>query len=170
MIRACLAVLTLQASMDGTVPMNLPERPDRVRTQTQCTFSFMKCLPADFFESDEPLDAAEMFRHLAFVEPKCGDCLIMALVTASGVRGLEAFFPDVDAIYHPPESDRAPWQRDEPMLPLTPTWEEANFDIADIVKAGQDEWPGVRPRGDGGVNLRQWCMKLLTRYAYVFGE
>ena len=160
--------------MDGTVPQKLPERPDRPRTHTTCTFRFSQCLPADFFDSDEPLDAESMFRHLTFVEPDCGDCLISALVTMSGERGLEAFFPDSEMIYRPPPPSAAEkpaeWQREEPMLPLTSTWQEGNFSIASVVKVGQEFWAGARPRGDGGVNLRQWCMKLLSRYAYVLGE
>ena len=115
-----------------------------------------------------------MFRHLTFGEPDCGDCLISALVTMSGERGLEAFFPDTDMIYHPPtpppNAEPVMWQREEPMLPLTRTWQEADFSIANVVKVGQDHWTGLKVREDGGVNMRQWCMKLLSRYAYVFGE
>ncbi|ORX33950.1 hypothetical protein BD324DRAFT_643648 [Kockovaella imperatae] len=157
------------SSFDGTVPQNLPERPDRPRTQTECTFRVAQCLPPDFFESDEPLDAAEMFRHFTFSEPSCGDCLIMALVSASGPRGLEAFFPDPDAVFHPPaQQEPAAFQREEPMLPLTPSWVDTDFRIESIMRSGQDSWPGVKPRMDGSVNMRQWCIKLLSRYAYVF--
>ena len=152
--------------MDGV----LPERPDRPFTYAQCPFSLSKCLPPDFFNNDEDISADAMFKHLTFVEPDCGDCLVSALITASGPRGLQAFFPEAEAVFFPPESPPTKWQRDEPMLPLTKTWFEANFSVESVVKTGQDLWRGIKKRDDEGVNLRQWCIKLLSRYAYVMGD
>lgn len=62
------------------------------------------------------------------------------------------------------------WKRSEPILPLTATWGEADFSLQSVVSRGQDSWAGSEARGDGGVDLRDWSIKLLSRYAYVFGQ
>lgn len=151
--------------MDGL----LSDRPGREHRERQCTFSVRQCLPADFF-TDRPLVAEDMFTHIAFAEPQCGDCLVKALVTASGARGLEAVLPRRDQTVIPENRGRARWERSEPMLPLTDSWEAGNFSVYSLVRSGQDQWAGTATSTDGSVNLRQWSIKLLSRYAYVLGE
>jgi 3-O-alpha-D-mannopyranosyl-alpha-D-mannopyranose xylosylphosphotransferase len=48
-----------------------------------------------------------------------------------------------------------------PVLPLTDTWQAADFSLANVI--GDTEEPG-------SINLRQYTVKLLTRYLYVSGE
>ncbi|GMK54374.1 hypothetical protein CspeluHIS016_0109600 [Cutaneotrichosporon spelunceum] len=136
-----------------------------------CVFSVSQCLPEGFFSSDEDVSAVDVFRTMAFEKHGCGDCFIDALVNESGERGLSAFFPSADALYFPPK-DQPPrmWERSEPMLPLTPTWEEADFTMAYNVRTGQDAWKGVRARTDGAVRMREWCVKMLSRYPYTYGR
>jgi 3-O-alpha-D-mannopyranosyl-alpha-D-mannopyranose xylosylphosphotransferase len=136
-----------------------------------CTFNVDECLPEGFWD-DETISSADMFTHFAFKKPACGDCLIDTLVTASGSRGLKAFLPSKDKVFTPPSS-RTPqmWDRAEPMLPLTGTWQEADFTLANNVRLGQDEWTRVHAQSDkkeGEVNLLDWSVKLLSRYAYVY--
>lgn len=83
----------------------------------------------------------------------------MALVKASGPLGLSAFFP-------PPTQKYKNLRKGNPThlvphLPLTPTWEEANFSLPAVLAASAPL---------GKVNLRQYCMKLLSRYLYVSGK
>ncbi|KAL7420064.1 hypothetical protein Q5752_005029 [Cryptotrichosporon argae] len=167
------------SSLDG----HLPNRPDVRNMPTSCDFSLHQCLATDFFASDRLLDAADVFTRLAFEMPGCGDCMITALVAASGARGLGAFLPKEGQAFVPPARKRrrdaaglgarrtefSMWERDEPMLPLTSTWQAADFSAAANVRLGQDAWAGHEPV-PGQVNLRAWAVKLLSRYAYVFGN
>lgn len=137
----------------------------------RCVFTINQCLPKDFFANDELHKAADVFRSLAYEKPGCGDCLIDALINQSGPRGMSAFFPTADALYFPPKDQpKGMWERAEPILPLTPTWEEADFSIEANVRTGQDAWKGATTRKDGAVHLREWCVKLLSRYSYIYGE
>lgn len=151
--------------MDG----HLPPRPDINIISTSCSISLSKCFAPDFLSSSTPYPAQEIFRNITFVHPECGDCLIDALVTASGTRGLSAFLPR-EMVYYPEPRDPAEWERSEPMLPLTSTWEGVDFSLDRVVRPGQDTWDGIEPAEDGAVRLREWCIKLLSRYAYTFGE
>jgi len=83
----------------------------------------------------------------------------MALVTASGPTGLSAFVPAP----HVKFNNRAGSKRVHmtPVLPITETWQAADFSLASVV--GESEAPGP-------VNLRQYTVKLLARYLYVSGE
>lgn len=111
-----------------------------------------------------------MFERMTFDYPECGDCLIKALISASGDRGMEAVLPTADQVYYPKQQAPVRWQREEPMLPLVSSWRQGDFSMANVVKVGQDVWEGKVGRSDGGVDLRDWCIKLLSRYAYVWGE
>jgi len=86
----------------------------------------------------------------------------MALVTASGPLGLSAVFPPAKATFYNPETDNPPTVLPPPHLPLTPTWEEADFSLASVM--ADTAAPGQE------VNLREYCMYLLSRYLYISGE
>ncbi|WRT64545.1 3-O-alpha-D-mannopyranosyl-alpha-D-mannopyranose xylosylphosphotransferase [Kwoniella shivajii] len=103
-----------------------------------------------------------MFKRLAFSYPECGDCLTMALVTASGPLGLSAFFPPKGTTFE--NQPLAPGQSyprylPPPHLPLTPTWHEADFSLETVMST--TALPGE------SVNLREFTMKLLSRYQYL---
>jgi 3-O-alpha-D-mannopyranosyl-alpha-D-mannopyranose xylosylphosphotransferase len=150
-------------SFDGHVSAN-PQKPP-----SSCRFSLSKCLPDDFLTSEDTISANDIFKHMTFAERECGDCLIMALVSASGDRGLHAILPDEEAVYHPPMgAGEGVWNTTEPVLPMTKTWDEADFGLEDVVRMGSDVWGDEEP-SSMGVNLRKWCLKLLTRYHYAMG-
>ncbi|AGV14656.1 hypothetical protein, variant [Cryptococcus neoformans var. grubii H99] len=155
------------SSMDG----HLSSSPDDPGSGAQCTFHFSTCLPPHFFDSSTSFSASTMFTRLAFERPQCGDCLITALIKASGKRGLSAFLPEEDQIFYPEqEEEKGMWRRNEPILPLVSSWKDGDFSLRANVKAGQDVWDGFEAREDGGVSLRAWCIKLLSRYNYVYGS
>lgn len=60
-------------------------------------------------------------------------------------------------------------ERVEPMLPLVPKWSEGNFSLGAVVRPGQDRWGGGEGRADGAAGLREFCVKLLSRYVYSVG-
>ncbi|ODN79595.1 hypothetical protein L202_03542 [Cryptococcus amylolentus CBS 6039] len=153
------------SSMDGHMPAN-PDSPVE-----SCPFTFNVCLPDTFFDSSTTFAATDLFTHIAFQHAECGDCLIDALVSASGKRGLSAIIPDERQIFYPAEEkEEGRWRRSEPMLPLVDKWLEADFTVAANVKAGQDVWEESESRADGGVSLKAWTIKLLSRYNYVYGS
>lgn len=129
--------------------------------------------------STTPYSAESIFKSLTFSKPQCGDCLIDALINASGDRGIHAFLPRRDAVYFPlgtgSDDEEAQggknlmWQREEPILPLSGSWEDGQFGLKHVVRLGQDLWVGSEIQEDGGVRLRDWCIKLLSRYAYTYG-
>jgi 3-O-alpha-D-mannopyranosyl-alpha-D-mannopyranose xylosylphosphotransferase len=152
--------------MDG----HIPGQPGSYPAGSTCTLSLSTCFPSDFFTSSTSYSAQSIFRGIAFEHPECGDCIINALITASGDRGLAAILPEAEAVFFPPEKEPRMWERSEPMLPLTSHWEGSDFSLAEVVRNGQDAWAGISPREDGGVRLREWCIKLLSRYAYTHGK
>lgn len=91
--------------------------------------------------------------------------VIMALVTASGTLGLNAFFPPKETTITAPElgpGDAYPKYLPPPHLPLTPTWHEADYSLSNILST--TALPGEQ------VDIRQYCMRLLSRYLYLDGE
>jgi len=88
--------------------------------------------------------------------------VIMALVTASGPLGLSSFFPPKDAVYTSLSSGVEPRYLPPPHLPLTATWHEADFSLASVMS--------VTALPNEVVNLREYTMKLLSRYIYLSGE
>ncbi|WRT64707.1 uncharacterized protein IL334_001641 [Kwoniella shivajii] len=138
----------------------------------RCTFSLQQCLPYTFFfENANNFSATDIFTHMAFAEPACGDCLITALVHASGQRGIEAFLPSPDQVFYPPQDQKQrDWKTSEPLLPLTDDWETSDFSLKANLFPGQDTWSGALQRIDGGIELRRWCIKLLSRYTYTFAS
>ncbi|BEJ06147.1 hypothetical protein CcaverHIS641_0306690 [Cutaneotrichosporon cavernicola] len=145
----------IEASMDGHLPPIV--EPGRAANSTDmCDFELTRCL-GPFWSDHLDIPSQDMFKRLAFEESQCGDCLIMALVSASGYLGLSAIFPPQDATYTRP---RGTPPSVVPHLPLTPTWQEADFSLASVM--ANSALPGK-------VNLRHYTMRLLARYLYVSG-
>jgi 3-O-alpha-D-mannopyranosyl-alpha-D-mannopyranose xylosylphosphotransferase len=91
--------------------------------------------------------------------------VITALVTASGPLGLSAFFPPVGLKYKTDADDqylRRINYLPPPHLPLTSTWQEADFSLKSVLS--ESSLPGEP------VNLRRWTMQLLFRYLYISGR
>lgn len=150
----------LWSSLDGHMPDSKEKTADPVEA-AKCTIDLEQCFDT-FWTEGEDTTAAHMFKHLAFRRPECGDCLLVALVTASGPLGLKEVFPSPEAAYTIPKTAPAPPYIAPPHLPMTPTWEEADFSLAKSV--AKTALPGDT------VPLRQWCMHLLSRYLYTYGE
>lgn len=150
----------LWSSLDGHLP-DSREKTANPEEDKKCTIDLEKCFDT-FWTEREDTTAAHMFKHLAFRRPKCGDCVLMALVTASGPLGLKEVFPSPEATYTIPKTAPAPPYVAPPHLPMTPTWEEADFSLPRAV--GKTALPGDT------VPLREWTMHLLSRYLYTYGE
>jgi len=87
----------------------------------------------------------------------------MALVTASGPLGLSAFLPPKGTSYiNRPPQGAWPKYLPPPHLPLTSTWHEADFSLENVLS--------VTALPDEEVDLRQYTMRLLSRYQYLSGE
>lgn len=151
----------LWSSMDGHVPPTIaPGMP--ADQNDRCTFDLDRCL-GPFWTRRENVTADDMFKRLAFANPACGDCLSMALVTASGSLGLAAFLPPSDAVFKNGETTtRYESYVPPPHLPLTATWQEADFSLANVI--GETSLP------DEDIPLRIWTQKLLSRYQYIHGR
>ncbi|WWC59711.1 uncharacterized protein I303_102273 [Kwoniella dejecticola CBS 10117] len=150
----------LFSSMDGHMPPILKSGMDPT-TNDKCVLDLDRCF-GSFWTREEDVSSADMFKRLTFQYPECGDCLIMALVTASGPLGLSAFFPSKGTTFENlPLSPDRPYPRylPPPHLPLTPTWHEADFSLESVMST--TALPGE------SVNLREFAMKLLSRYQYL---
>lgn len=147
-------------SLDGHFPGFLPKGAD-AKENDQCVLDFDRCFGV-FWTHGTQVSASDMMKRIAFQEPDCGDCLIMALVTASGPLGLSAFFPPATSTYTNPSTDPPPDFLPPPHLPLDSTWQAVDFSLHNVLSTtslpGQD------------VNLRLYCMKLLSRYIYSSGK
>ena len=89
----------------------------------------------------------------------------MALVTSSGPLGLSAIFPPAEMVYKTQANDdllRTIDYLPPPHLPLTPTWQEADFSLESVLS--ESTLPGEP------VKLRRWSMQLLSRYLYMSGR
>ncbi|KAF8710456.1 N-acetylglucosamine-1-phosphate transferase alpha and beta subunits, partial [Rhizoctonia solani] len=116
----------------------------------QCAIVFSKCFPPDLFSAND------VFKHAAFKEPQCGDCIIQALVAASGRLGLSAFLPP---IAHGADLERTEKLKDGviPHLPLASDYRTGDFSLKAVV-------------GDSTKDFRFWTSKMLQRYRFVIGD
>jgi hypothetical protein len=81
--------------------------------------------------------------------------VINALINQSGKSGLSAFFPAKDV-----EVETATVDPEIAHLPLTSNWRDTDFSLEAVT------------RGDSvsiTLNIREWGMKMLSRYLYVTG-
>lgn len=104
--------------------------------------------------------ANEFFKRIAFEQPKCGDCIVAALIGASGTAGIDKFLPDHDAEV-PSHILRSESVTTPPHLPLTSDWTTTNFSMFKAIPKGS-----MKP----GMTLREWCTRLIQRYSYVLGS
>lgn len=88
----------------------------------------------------------------------------MALVGASGPRGLSAFLPGSNASYTKSATiakDGSEYRANTPILPLTDTWQETNFGLHAVLRNSHAH--------GGKIMLRPWSLRLLSRYLYITG-
>lgn len=127
------------------------------RAAQMCAIVHSECFGS--LDADET--ASDFFKRIAFENPKCGDCIIPALIDASGVTGIHKFLPrhSSEPIYE--DDDEGPARTVPPHLPLTSTWKTTNFSISDVIQPDT-----VGP----SMTLRTWCGRLIQRYSYVLGS
>lgn len=112
---------------------------DDSRGPDRCTISH-ECFPETFWSGEA--NAEDVLKHVAFERPRCGDCLIRAVVSRSGLRGLAAFLPL--ASLTPTEAYAQP-------IALENTYEAASF------ATESTDW-------------RSLATSLIARYSYVVGD
>ncbi|KAG8929980.1 hypothetical protein FRC02_004793 [Tulasnella sp. 418] len=113
---------------------------------TRCIIEHQRC----FKHMAKPFSlASEFFKHVAFREPTCGDCIISALVTASGRQGLKVFLPPQGNTTETNEMEAKP-----SYLPLTSNWEKTDFSLNSVTNT---------------TNLRSWTIRLIHRYRFLIG-
>ncbi|KAI5195540.1 hypothetical protein E4T39_08167 [Aureobasidium subglaciale] len=109
----------------------------------------------DSFSGNET--ASDFFKRIAFEQPKCGDCIITALIGASGQSGIDKFLPNP---YTELVSEtQTPAQSRPPHLPLTSDWKTTDFTLTEAI-----------PKDSIHMTLRAWCIRLIQRYSYVLGS
>jgi hypothetical protein len=114
---------------------------------------------ACFGASSKDESASEFFKRIAFETPKCGDCIITALIGASGISGIDKFLPEHDAGTDSEILTDA--LTSPPHLPLTSDWTTTDFSITNAIPKGS-----LPP----DMTLRTWCIRLIQRYSYVLGS
>ncbi|KAH9933266.1 hypothetical protein B0H21DRAFT_835315 [Amylocystis lapponica] len=127
-----------------------------------CEIEYATC----FGEPGESGSASEVFKHIAFARLECGDCVITALVRASGPLGVSAFLPPADRVLGT-LAGRAPAPAPQPApapapahLPVTADWRNGSFALRDVMSRA----PGAER------SVRAWTRALLLRYRYVLGN
>ncbi|KAI0323660.1 hypothetical protein GY45DRAFT_553660 [Cubamyces sp. BRFM 1775] len=119
-----------------------------------CVIKRDTCFNAQGRDGNPPT-ASDVFKHIAFRRPDCGDCAIVALVKASGPLGISAFLPS--------EERRVPLDGDMepagfvPHLPLVKNYRNANFAVQEVMKNAHT------------TSVREWSLMVLQRYRYVIG-
>ncbi|KAG8835051.1 hypothetical protein FRC18_001098 [Serendipita sp. 400] len=120
-----------------------------------CQIDRVKCFPAG-------KSASEIFKHILFTNPKtCGDCVITALINASGRLGLNAFLPPPHRIHYSNSKGRVVKDVDPnsvPRLPLSKRPRDASFKFKDVMR----DWETVR--------VRDWVLRAMERYRFVIGN
>lgn len=103
--------------------------------------------------------ASDFFKRIAFEQRDCGDCIITALIGASGNSGIDKFLPSADIKMSSISGSGA--GAGPPHLPLTSDWLTTDFSM-----------PGAIPKASTrpGMTLRTWCTRLIQRYSYVLGS
>ncbi|KAI0700102.1 hypothetical protein BC835DRAFT_1329341 [Cytidiella melzeri] len=128
---------------------------EKAENLPECTVSYEQC----FVDEQGSLftRATDILKNIAFREPQCGDCVIQALVRASGQLGLEAFLPPADRHIPRDALQSNTTSDDVPHLPLDPKWKDVDFSLRAVV-----DIPGM--------NIREWTLRLMQRYRFVVGH
>ena len=93
--------------------------------------------------------------------------VLSAILNLTLEPGLTSLLPRPNSFFQPPlvgdASTSRPHIYDVPHLPLTPTWEEADFTLETLFPS----WTDLPAEG---VDLLDWTLRLLGRYRYTMGE
>jgi hypothetical protein len=108
------------------------------RAAFACHIDVALCFPPDLASPEA------IFRHVTYLRPECGDCLIVALVGQSSAKGLEAFLPQAAG------SAADERHLEVPLVGGTASsWIDARIDT---------------------VPTRSLAVRLIQRYSYVLGH
>ncbi|GAA94059.1 uncharacterized protein L969DRAFT_616191 [Mixia osmundae IAM 14324] len=118
-----------------------------------CKLSLSTCFAPGFANGTNSIDANSVYRRMAYEQPNCGDCLIVALTHSSGFRGLSAFLPARGHHFASAGDRIAPRLFDSSVFD--------NITIAQI-----DRQQIIQEYG----SLRHFCVRLIHRYSHSFGE
>lgn len=129
-------------------------------TSTVCRLSYSKC-----FAPQQGSESADVvFKRIAFGSATCGDCIIAALLNASGRSGISAFLPPASAVVRVAADFANLGSRAH--LPLTDQWTHTDFSLSTTLP------PPPSAEHDGAsqlISVRTWCTRLIQRYQYVLG-
>lgn len=143
--------------------------------RTACELKLDQCLVQPFGELESgTVGWEDIFKRFAFVDVKCGDCLIHHLVAQSGERGLSAFLPAADRTYQGKTEETAHYSESVPHLPLTSVWNANSLEFDAVFEAERPCFAVscvLANSGFGqGTPLRTFASKLIQRYAYTIAE
>ncbi|SPO22909.1 uncharacterized protein UTRI_01587 [Ustilago trichophora] len=125
-----------------------------------CRLSFSKC----FAPQQEDESADSLFKRIGFANSACGDCILAALLNASGRSGISAFLPPPSATVRVNENFETLGSRAH--LPLTERWRETDFTLPSILSTPHH----ATQHAGKEISLRTWCTRLIQRYQYVLGS
>ncbi|KAG9126997.1 hypothetical protein FRC07_001077 [Ceratobasidium sp. 392] len=120
----------------------------------RCTISRSECLGVN---NSRIRGASGVFERLAFDVSRCGDCIVTALVAASGPLGFSAFLPEQDRVWTRWKENDGPSETVAPHLPLVADYRAGNFTLASALAVS---------RSDKG-SVRDWAMELIARYRFT---
>ena len=124
-----------------------------------CKISVPLCFGSgDFFDKwqEDGLSSQWLFKNMAFDNPRCGDCIIAGLVTASGTKGLEAFLPPKDHLMQHFLNTHGDGRVDVPYMgKLSTSWRDLDFSLMEVLGAS---W-----------TPRDFVVRSIQRYSYVIG-
>lgn len=160
-------------------------RPDR----SACRLDLPACMGGLATDAQGRIKAEDLFTSWAFDKAeKCGDCLIVHLVGASGEAGLSSVLPPRGKHFSSAAGTSAETTPQEPHLPLTPHWDVSKPPSTQQTKY---ENPGAplpldspfaedKPvfsantissnLGWSGESQRAFALRLLARYQFAIGE
>ncbi|QRV88871.1 exopolysaccharide phosphotransferase [Ceratobasidium sp. AG-Ba] len=120
----------------------------------RCTISRTECL--DVHDS-RIRGASGIFKQIAFDVSRCGDCIVTALVAASGPLGFSAFLPEQDRKWTRWKDAVGASETVAPHLPLVADYRAANFTLESVLAVSKNDKGSVR----------DWAMELIARYRFT---
>ncbi|KAI4784980.1 hypothetical protein E4T52_00029 [Aureobasidium sp. EXF-3400] len=148
-------LLDNKTSADSSASRSQYNRNPSFVAAQACVINRSTCFGA----SSKDETASDFFKRIAFENHECGDCIITALIGASGTSGIDKFLPDHHAGTDP--ELRTDAVTSPPHLPLTSDWTTTDFSMTYAI-------PNGSLRSD--MTLRTWCIRLIQRYSYVLGS
>ncbi|KZV94334.1 hypothetical protein EXIGLDRAFT_737093 [Exidia glandulosa HHB12029] len=137
------------------------EDKELLKEGEMCLIRREECFPSNI------TSPSDVFTNVAFAHPRCGDCIIHALVRASGPLGLSAFLPS------PERTVRVPRGQLSKTLPTAQDWRGTDFSLEAVMGAGIPDTlleDGEQPILVEEISARKWVLRVLDRYRFVIGN